>query len=203
MRHAALRRMLDLGIALLSGLIVISAVFAVSDGRPAALTAGPGLIFETLPEVFAAIPLGDFIGAVFFILVFFAALSSAISMMEVNVANLIQRFGLSRRLSVLIMAAVFFLLGLPSSLGYSVWRSFRPFGMAILDFMDTLGNSVITPLVALISCIFIGWVIGPRALSDEIANKGVFKRRNSFEFIVKWIATVFITAVFIGSIFGL
>lgn len=193
----------DLGVAFLSGLIVISAVFAVSGGTPTTLTAGPGLIFETLPEVFAALPLGDFIGSVFFILVFFAALSSAISMMEVNVANLIQHFGLSRRISVVIMATVFFLLGLPSALGYSIWNSFRPFGKVILDFMDTLGNSVITPLVALISCIFIGWVIGPKVISDEIAGKGAFKRQRSFEFIVKWIAPVFITAVFIGSILGL
>lgn len=193
----------DLGVAFLSGLIVISAVFAVSGGAPTALTAGPGLIFETLPEVFSALPLGDFIGSVFFILVFFAALSSAISMMEVNVANLIHHFGLSRGVSVVIMAAVFFLLGLPSALGYSIWNSIRLFGKVILDFMDTLGNSVITPLVALISCIFIGWVIGPRVLSDEIAGNGIFKRRRSFEFIVKWIAPVFITAVFIGSILGL
>ncbi len=193
----------DLGVAFLSGLIVMSAVFAVSGGENAALTAGPGLIFETLPEIFAMLPLGDFIGAVFFILVFFAALSSAISMMEVNVANLIQRFGLKRRSAVAIMTAVLFLLGLPSALGYSLWRSFRPFGMAILDFMDYVGNSVITPLVALISCIFIGWIVGPRVLSDEIAESGTFRRRRSFEFIVKWIAPLFITAVFIGTLLGI
>ena len=193
----------DLGVAFLSGLIVMSAVFAVSGGESSAVTAGPGLIFETLPEVFAALPFGDIIGAVFFILVFFAALSSAISMMEVNVANLIQYFGLKRRNAVLSMAGVLFLLGLPSALGYSLWKSFRPLGMAILDFMDYMGNSIITPLVALISCIFIGWIVGPRVLSEEIEQSGNFKRRRSFEFIVKWIAPVFITAVFIGSFLGI
>lgn len=193
----------DLGVAFLSGLIVMSAVFAVSGGESAAVTAGPGLIFETLPEVFALLPFGDVIGAVFFILVFFAALSSAISMMEVNVANLIQRFGFKRRNAVLTMAAVLFLLGLPSVLGYSVWTSFRPFGMAILDLMDYAGNSIVTPLVALISCIFIGWIVGPKVLSQEIEQSGEFKRRRSFEFIVKWIAPVFITAVFIGTFLGI
>lgn len=193
----------DFGVAFLSGLIVMSAVFAVSGGESSAVTAGPGLIFETLPEVFAALPFGDVIGAVFFILVFFAALSSAISMMEVNVANLIQCFGFRRRNAVLTMAAVLFLLGLPSALGYSLWRSFRPLGMAILDFMDYMGNSIITPLVALISCIFIGWIVSPRVLSEEIEQSGKFKRRRSFEFIVKWIAPVFITAVFIGSFLGI
>ncbi len=193
----------DLGVAFLSGLIVMSAVFAVSGGESAALTAGPGLIFETLPEVFAALPLGDVIGAVFFVLVFFAALSSAISMMEVNVANLIQHFGLKRRGAVAVMAGILFILGLPSVLGYSVWSGFRPFGMAVLDFMDYVGNSVITPLVALVSCIFIGWIVGPRVLSKEIEESGTFKRRRSFEFIVKWIAPIFITAVFIGTLLGI
>ena len=193
----------DLGVAFLSGLIVISALFAVSGGENSAITAGPGLVFETLPEVFTALPFGDVIGAVFFMLVFFAALSSAISMMEVNVANLIQRFGMKRRNAVLTMAAVLFLLGLPSALGYSIWSDLRPFGMAILDFMDYAGNSIITPLVALISCIFIGWIVGPKVLSDEIEQSGEFKRRRSFEFIVKWIAPVFITAVFIGTFLGI
>lgn len=193
----------DLGVAFLSGLIVMSALFAVAGGESSALTAGPGLIFRTLPEVFSALPLGDFVGAVFFILVFFAALSSAISMMEVNVANLIQHFGMKRRNAVLTMTAVLFVLGLPSALGYSLWQNIRPFGMAILDFMDYAGNSVITPLVALISCIFIGWIAGPKVLSDEIAESGTFKRRRSFEFIVKWIAPIFITAVFIGTLLGI
>ena len=193
----------DLGVAFLSGLIVMSALFAVSGGESSALTAGPGLVFETLPEVFTSLPFGDVIGAVFFILVFFAALSSAISMMEVNVANLIQRFGMKRRNAVLLMAAVLFLLGLPSAFGYSVWADIRPFGMAVLDFMDYMGNSIITPLVALISCIFIGWIAGPRVLSEEIEQSGEFKRRRSFEFIVKWIAPVFITAVFIGTFLGI
>ncbi len=193
----------DLGVAFLSGLIVITALFAVSGGESSAVAAGPGLVFETLPEVFTALPFGDVIGAVFFILVFFAALSSAISMMEVNVANLMQRFGMKRRNAVLTMAAVLFLLGLPSALGYSIWSDLRPFGMAILDFMDHVGNSIITPLVALISCIFIGWIVGPNVLSDEIGQSGEFKRRRSFEFIVRWIAPVFITAVFIGTFLGI
>ncbi len=193
----------DLGVAFLSGLIVITALFAVSGGENSAVAAGPGLVFETLPEVFTALPFGDVIGAVFFILVFFAALSSAISMMEVNVANLMQRFGMKRRNAVLTMAAILFLLGLPSALGYSIWSDLRPFDMAILDFMDHVGNSIITPLVALISCIFIGWIVGPKVLSDEIEQSGEFKRRRSFEFIVRWIAPVFITAVFIGTFLGI
>lgn len=189
----------DIGIAFLSGLIVLSAVFAVSGGEKTALTAGTGLMFQTLPSVFSQMPYSDIIGALFFILVFFAALSSAISMMEVDIANLIQHMHLKRWQAVAVMTGVFFILGLPSALGYSIWNDLRPFGMYILDFADFVGNSVITPILALISCLFVGWVVGPEVLSDEIASDGVFKRRRSFEFIIKWIAPLFITAVLIGS----
>lgn len=190
----------DLGIAFISGLIVIPAVFAVSGGEGAALSAGTGLLFETLPSVFAAMPFGGAVGALVFVLIFFAAISSAISMMEVNVANLIARFGLKRSHAVLIMTVVLLILGIPSSLGYGVWSAAKPFGMSILDFFDYIGNSIVTPIVAMISCIFIGWVIKPRVLSEEIDQSGRFKRRRSFEFIIKWIAPLFIAAVLIGSL---
>lgn len=192
----------DLGIAFLSGLIVIPAVFAVSGGEGTAITAGAGLLFETMPRVFASMPFGSVVGALVFVLIFFAALSSAISMMEVNIANLIERFNMKRRYAVVIMAGVLLILGIPSSLGYGVWSAARPLGMALLDFFDYMGNSVITPIVALISCIFIGWVVKPRVLSEEIAQGKEFRRQKSFEFIVKWVAPLFIGAVLIGALLG-
>ncbi len=189
----------DLSIAFLSGLIVIPAVFAVAGGESTALSAGPGLIFQTLPELFAKMPFGDILGALFFILVFFAAISSSISMMEVNVANIIERFGVKRYIAVPIIAVILLILGIPSSLGYGLWSTFRPFDMTILDFADYVGNAVITPVVALISCIFIGWIVRPSILSNEIEQSGTFHRRRSFEFIIKWVAPVFIATVLIGS----
>ncbi|MBQ4165919.1 MAG: sodium-dependent transporter, partial [Oscillospiraceae bacterium] len=106
---------------------------------------------------------------------------------------------MKRRYAVLVMAGVLLILGIPSSLGYGVWSAARPLGMALLDFFDYMGNSIITPIVAMISCIFIGWVVKPRVLSEEIAQDGKFARQRSFEFIVKWIAPLFIAAVLIGS----
>lgn len=193
----------DIGIAFLSGLIVIPAVFAVFGADESRLSSGSGLLFQTLPVVFARMPLGEIVGMLFFSLVFFAAISSAISMMEVNVANLVQRFGLRRRNAVLLLAAVLFVLGVPSSLGYGVWSSFRPFGMSLLDFLDYAGNSLITPVAALLSCIFIGWIVKTAPLSEEIEQDGCFKRRRSFEFVIKWLAPLFITAVLAGSFIGI
>ncbi len=190
----------DIGIAFISGLIVISAVFAFSGGNEPSLSVGAGLMFETLPRVFAAMPLGSFIGALFFILVLFAALSSAISMMEVNVFNLIEHFHLKRVTAVIIMTVLIFILGIPSALGYSVLSRITPFNMTILDFFDFIGNSVVTPVIALITCIFIGWFIGTDVIADEISESGRFKRRRSLNFMIKWAVPVFILAVLAGAV---
>ncbi len=193
----------DIGIAFLSGLTIICALFAFSGGEEAAVSAGAGLMFETMPAVFAEMPLGQAAGAVFFVLVLFAALTSAISMMEVNTANLIDLFGLKRPAAAGIMAAALILLGLPSALGYSVWSEVKPFGHSILDFLDIVGNSVITPIAALLACIYVGWVIKPSVLSEEIAQGSAFKRRRSFEFTIKYTAPVFIAAVLLGAAMGI
>lgn len=191
----------DVGIAFVSGLIVICSTFALSGGEMA-MTAGTGLMFEAMPRVFGEMPFGQIAGIVFFVLVLFAALSSAISMMEVNVANLMERFHFRRQTAALIMAGVLFVLGIPSTLGYGLWEHIRPFGRTILDFLDTAGNSVLSPIVALLTCLYVGWVLKPSVLSEEIEKSGTFKRRRSFEFIIKYLAPVFIAAVLIGSALG-
>lgn len=189
----------DLGIAFISGLIVIPAVFAVFGGDEAALSSGSSLLFKTLPVVFARMPMGEIVGMLFFVLVFFAAISSAISMMEVNVANLIQRFGFGRKNAVLIMAGILLLLGLPSTLGYGLWSGIRPMGMYLLDFFDYVGNSLVTPVAALLACVFVGWIVKPAEIKEELRQGGSFRRGSSFSFIIKYIAPLFITAVLVGA----
>ena len=192
----------DLGAAFISGLIIIPAVFAFSGGNQQALNSGAGLMFITLPGVFEAMPYGGVIGVLFFLLVMFAAISSAISMMEVNTANLIERLGLKRWQAALIMAGVLAVLGIPPALGYSLWSELRPFGMTILDFEDIVGNSIVTPVAALLACLFFGWVSHPRILTEEIRRGGGFKRRRSFEFTLRWLAPAVILAVLVGSAIG-
>ncbi len=192
----------DLGAAFISGLIIIPAVFAFSGGDQQALNSGAGLMFITLPGVFEAMPSGRVIGVLFFLLVMFAAISSAISMMEVNTANLIERFGMKRWQAALIMAGVLAVLGIPPALGYSLWNELRPFGLTILDFEDIVGNSIVTPIAALLACLFFGWVAHPRILTEEIRRGGGFKRRRSFEFTLRWLAPAVILAVLVGSVVG-
>ena len=122
----------DTGIAFLAGLMIIPAVFATGGD----VGKGPTLMFETLPAIFDRMPGGSVIGAVFFVMVFLAALTSSISLMETIVSIIMDKLKLGRTVSCLCVLALSVLLGVPSSLGYSAWSEFKIFGMQILDFFD-------------------------------------------------------------------
>ena len=192
----------DLAVALLSGLMIVPAVYAFSGGDKAALSEGSGLMFVTLPKLFSDIPGGAVIGTVFFFLVLLAALTSAIALMEAVVSVFIDKLKLTRPQSCLLVFLISIVLGVLSSLGYGKLESFRPLGMTILDFFDFLSNSVIMPTVALISCIFIGWVIKPKTLVHEIALTGRFKSEKTFSLIIRYVAPVFIGIILLSAIFG-
>jgi NSS family neurotransmitter:Na+ symporter len=140
----------DGGIAFLAGLMIIPAVFAFSGGDESALGQGPGLMFVTLPKVFDSMLAGNVIGAVFFIMVFFAALTSAISLTETIVSILEDRFKVNRKLCCVIVLIGAILLGIPSCLGFSSWADVKVFGMQLLDLFDFVSNSLMMPVVAII-----------------------------------------------------
>ena len=190
----------DTGIAFFAGLMIIPGVFAFSGGDPEALGKGPGLMFVTLPKVFESMPGGSIIGSVFFILVLFAALTSSISLMETVVSIFMDKFGWNRKLTCIIIFVGCIILGIPSCLGYGVLSSITIFGMAFLDFFDFISNSVLMPIVALITCILVGYVIKPSALIEEIEQGGKFKRKTLFTIIIKYIAPVCIVAILVFSI---
>lgn len=190
----------DTGVAFLAGLMIIPAVFAFSGGDAAALGQGPGLMFVTLPQVFNTMPAGSVIGAVFFIMVFFAALTSSISLMETIVSILMDKTKLGRHTSCLIVLGGALLLGLPSSLGYSAWSSVKIIGMQFLDFFDFASNSVMMPIVALITCIFIGYILKPKAVIEEVEVNGKFKSKGLFTVMIRYIAPVFLLVILASSI---
>ena len=190
----------DTGIAFFAGLMIIPAVFAFSGGDESALGKGPSLMFVTLPKVFASMPGGSVIGAVFFIMVLFAALTSSISLMETIVSIVMDKFGLGRKKACLTVILLSIILGLLSTLGYSVWSNFTIIGFQFLDFFDFISNSVIMPIVALLTCILIGYIIKPQALIEEIEQGGKFKRKTLFTVVIKYIAPVCIVAILIFSV---
>lgn len=191
----------DTGIAFFAGLMIVPAVFAFSGGDPSALKAGPGLMFITLPKVFASIRFGGFLGTVFFVLVFFAAITSAISLMETIVSILMDFFHWSRRKTSILVFIYSLLMGVPSSLGFGIWDFVKPLGMSILDAWDFISNSILMPIVALLTCFFAGFVIKPKAIIEEACAEGAdFKGKHLFTVVIKWVAPVILVAILISSI---
>lgn len=190
----------DTGIALVSGLMIVPAVFVFTGGDESTLQAGPGLMFQMLPKIFNSIPLGKIVGIVFFLLVLFAALTSAISLMETVVSILQDRLKWNRRRICIIVTFACAVFALPSSLGYGVWDCVKILGMSFLDFFDFISNSVIMPVVALLTCIFVGFVIRPSTVSEEVKRSGRFRMEKLFSVIIKYIAPICIVAILISSI---
>lgn len=190
----------DTGIAFLAGLMIIPAVFTFSGGTPEALGKGPSLMFVTLPKVFETMWGGQIIGVIFFVLVLFAALTSSISLMETVVSIVCDKFKLNRKLSCLIVFIGAVLIGLPSTLGYGAWSHITIIGMPFLDFFDFISNSVLMPIVALFTCIFIGFVIKPQMLIEEVELSSKFKRKALFSAIIKYAAPICIILILVSSI---
>ena len=192
----------DTGFAFFAGLMIVPSVFIFSGGDESALNAGAGLMFITLPKVFASIPFGSVLGTVFFILVFFAAVTSSISLMETIVSILMDKFKWSRTFTCILVLIYSLLIGIPTSLGFGVLDFIQPLGMSILDAMDFISNSVLMPIVALLTCIFVGFVIKPKAIIDEVEISGTetFKNKAMFSCMIKWIAPIFLLAILISSI---
>ena len=188
----------DTLIAVLAGVMIIPAVFAFDSSQ---LSAGPGLMFVTLPKVFASMPMSNIIGILFFFLVFAAAITSAMSLMETIVACVCDHAGLSRRKSVLVVGICCLLISLLPALGYNVLSDVRFFGrFDILDFMDFITNSVLMPICALLICFFVTFGIGTKAIEEEVLLEGKFGRKGLFNVMIKFIAPILVCAVLVSSV---
>lgn len=191
----------DTGVAFLAGLMIIPAVFAFSGGDSSALQAGPGLMFITLPKVFDNMKFGNVVGTVFFLLVFFAALTSAISLMETIVSILRDKLGWTRKGTCVFVTILALVMGVPSSLGFGPLNFISWMGMSVLDIMDFVSNSVLMPIVAFFTCIFIGFVIKPSTIADEVkVTDGTFKGEKLFAVMIKWIAPIFLVLILLSSV---
>ena len=190
----------DTGIAFLAGLMIIPATYAFSNGSPEALGKGPGLMFATLPKVFESMAGGQIIDALFFLLVLFAALTSSISLMETVVSIVCDKLKWSRKIALAAVFVFSIVMGLVSCFGYSIWDTATIIGMQMLDFFDFITNSVMMPIVAFFTCIFIGYVIKPQAIIEEVELTGKFKKKALFTFVIKYLAPVCIIAILISSV---
>lgn len=190
----------DTGIAFIAGLIIVPAVFTFSGGDEAALSAGPSLMFITLPKVFDSMKMGNIIGLVFFLLVLFAALTSAISLMETVVSIFQDKFHTKRIPTCIAVMLASFVIAVPSSLGFGVWSGITPLGMSFLDFFDFISNKVLMPVVAFLTCIFVGYVVKPKVIIDEVSRSENFKSRKIYTLLIKYVAPVLIILILVSSI---
>ena len=187
----------DTSVAMLSGFMIVPAVYIFS-GEEGLKSAGAGLMFNTLPKVFEAMPLGQFIGAAFFVLVLLAALTSSISIMEAITSIFMDKLKLSRAKSVILCFVISLLLGIPSSLGHGIWADIKLLGMDFLTFFDYISNSVLMPIVALATCILVGWVVGTKVIEDEITKNGEkFGRIKVFRAMVKYVSPVCLVIILV------
>ena len=192
----------DTAIAFFAGMMIIPAVFAFSNGDASAVNAGPGLMFMTLPKVFGLMPGGNLLGAAFFLLVLFAALTSSISLMETVVSIFMDKLSWSRKKSILVVFVFAIIVALPSTLGFGIWSNITILGMDILTFFDFISNSVLMPIVAFLTCAFIGYVIKPDAIVEEVKISSPFKREKLFRIVIKYVAPICIVLILVSSILG-
>ena len=194
----------DTAIAFMAGLMIVPATYTFYGGSTEELKKGPTLMFVILPKVFDQMPgiMGTVIGVAFFLLVFFAALTSSISLMETVVSIVMDKTKWGRKLTCIIVFVFSLLMGIPSSLGFNVWGHITFLnGLTFLDLFDFVSNSVIMPIVAFFTCVLIGFVIKPKTISDEVKETdGTFKSEKLFTVMIKWIAPIFILAILAFSV---
>lgn len=194
----------DTAVALLAGLMIVPAVYTFMGTE--GMSAGPGLMFVSLPKIFEAMgAAGPVIGTIFFLMVSFAAVTSSVSVMESIVSNIIDRFHVSRKKGTVLVTIYACIVGVIVCLGYNVlyFELKLPNGAVaqILDLMDYLSNNLLMPTVALLSCILIGWVVKPQTIIDEVTIGGYkFGRKRLYIIMVKFVAPVLLAALLLQSL---
>lgn len=193
----------DTGVALLAGAMIIPAVYVFSGVE--GMGAGPSLMFVSLPKVFNAMgAAGVVVGVLFFVAAIFATLTSCISVLESIVANCMEILHTSRKKTVLVLSGVYLAASAVIALGYSIFyfEVQLPNGSTgqLLDIMDYVSNSVMMPLIALLSTILIGWVVGPDYVVEEMEKGGArFTRKKIYRVMIRYVAPVMMLVLFLQS----
>ena len=195
----------DTLVAFLAGVMIIPAVFTFM-GREGMQASGPSLMFVSLPKVFSAMgKAGTIVGVLFFAMVLFAALTSAVSVMEAVVSSFMDEFHVSRIKAAVIETVLALAGGILVCLGYNklYFEYTLPNGAVaqILDIMDYISNNALMPIVAIGTCILIGWVVKPKVIIDEAEKSGCkFGRRSLYIVMIRFIAPVLLIVLFLKSV---
>ena len=200
LENAAIVPVMDTGVALLSGMVIIPATVAFGFD----LGQGPGLVFVTVPAIFATMGpvLGRIFGIIFFLLLTLAALTSSLSLLEVVVSYLIDNRGWERKKAVAGSSIVLFLICIAASLSMGVWSGFTILGKNIFDFLDWFANSILLPVGGIFITLYVGWFMGKDKVKAEVTNDGAV-RFGLFEiwmFLCRFVIPVIIAIVLLSGI---
>ena len=196
---AILIAVLDTLVALIAGMAIFPIVFA-NGLEP---SAGPGLIFQTLPIAFGAIPGGQLFGTLFFILLVFAAWTSAISLIEPAVAWLVENRNMTRVRAASWVGLTTWVLGLGSIFSFNLWSGseYKLFGMTFFDLLDYLAANIMLPLGGLLIAIYSGWMMKQAASREEFAMKpDAYKL---WWHVIRYVSPVVVVVVFVNANIGL
>ena len=194
----------DTIVAFLAGLMIVPAVYTFMGME--GMGAGPSLMFVSLPKMFQAMGgIGTVVGIAFFVMVAFAALTSSVSVMEAIVSGVIDKAGVDRKKATLVVAALTVAMGIVVCLGYNLFyfELTLPNGSVgqVLDVMDYLSNYILMPVVAIATCILVGWVVKPKTIIDEITLGGVkFSREKLYVVMVKYVTPVMLLFLLLQSL---
>ena len=184
--------LLDTGVALLSGMVIFPLVFA--NGLES--SSGPGLMFVTLPLAFGQMSGGIVFGVVFFVLVTFAAITSAISLVEPALAWLVEHLKVSRAVGALIVGGVAWLVGLGSAFSTNIWADVTILpGMTFFDTMDYISNNILLPVGGMLIALFAGWFVDKQISTDELQLTDTQFRL--WEVLVRFVSPVAVGLVFV------
>lgn len=191
---------LDTLIAVLAGIAIFPAVFSFNL-EPAQ---GPGLIFGTLPKVFSAIAGGGIFACLFFILVFLAAVTSAIALLEVSVSFAIDTMKWPRKKATLIIGTAIFVLGIPSALSFGALGQVQILNYSVFDFVGMLTDNILLPLGGLTMCYYVGWKWHPEYLVEEIERDGLaFKVKKLWVICIRYLTPILVGIVTLTGFYNI
>lgn len=194
----------DTLVAFLAGMMIVPAVYTFMGTE--GMSAGPGLMFVSLPKVFAAMGVfGNIVAIVFFLMVFFAAVTSSVSIMEAVVSSIMDRFHVKREKATLAVTAYALIAGIIVCLGYNLlyFELTLPNGSVgqILDVMDYFSNSFLMPIISVATCILIGWVVKPAFVIDEVkTNDNKFGRQGMYVVMIRFLAPLLLAILFLQGL---
>ena len=196
----------DTFVAFLAGLMIIPAVFTFM-GAEGMSASGPALMFKALPKVFEAMGsvVGGIVGIVFFLTVAFAAVTSSVSVMEAVVSSVIDQFGWKREKATLVVMAIALVVGVLVCLGYNTLYFELPLPNGsiaqILDVLDYISNYIMMPVVSIATCVFIGWVVKPKTVIEEVTlNGNKFHREKVFLVMIKFVTPLLLTLLLLQAL---